>query len=246
MIFSYLGKQLNYEYKKINANYKTVVLLHGWEGNLNSFMPIYSAFNNCNILSVDFWGFGQSDKPNADFSIFSYADTVFALIKVLKIDRCVIVGHSFGGRVALILSATAKETIDKLILIDSAGLKPKFSLKRYVKVKMFKLNKRLVKMRVKKEKCLNKYGSEDYKKLSDDEKLVFNRIINQDLTIYAKNVFAETLILWGEKDTDTPIYMAKRLHKYIKNSKLFIMKQAGHFSYVDCPNIVINLIKDFI
>ncbi len=239
-------KKLHYEFNEVNVKAPTIVLLHGWGGNYQSLLPIYSAFDDYNILSLDFCGFGQSDKPTADFTIFSYCEIVASLLKYLNLTNVILVGHSFGGRVALILSETNKDIVKKLILIDSAGLKPRFSAKKTFKVFRYKVNKKLVAHNLRNAKCLEKYGSADYKKLSADEKKVFSRVIGQDLSDFAKKIEQETLILWGEKDKDTPLYMAKKLHKYIKSSKLFVIKSAGHFSYLDNKQAVINIIKEFL
>ncbi len=239
-------KNLHYEYAKIDVNVPTIVLLHGWGGNYQSFLPIYSAFDGYNILSLDFCGFGKSDKPNPNFTIFSYAEVVASLLKHLNLTNVILVGHSFGGRVALILSESNKEIVKKLILIDSAGIKPRFSVKKTLKIFRYKFNKKLVEHNLRNVKCLEKFGSADYKMLSNDEKNVFSRVIKEDLSGFAKKIEQETLILWGENDKDTPLYMAKKLHKYIKSSKLFVVKSAEHFSYLDNPQIVIKIIKEFL
>ena len=239
-------KKLHYELYLTPNSTTTIVFLHGWGGNYQSFLPIYSAFNDFNILSIDFCGFGESDKPNANFTIFSYADVVKKLLGHLKLTKIILVGHSFGGRVAQILAVECKQIVDKIILIDSAGIKSRFSVKKVVRVLRYKFNKKLVNWHMKKAEILKKFGSLDYQKLSDEEKIVFTKIVNQDLGEYAKKIKQQTLIVWGEKDKDTPLYMAKKLHKYIKNSKLYVVKGAGHFSYLDNSQIVINIIKEFL
>ncbi len=239
-------KNLHYEYTEVNVKAPTVVLLHGWGGNYQSFLSIYSAFEGFNILSLDFCGFGQSDKPTADFTIFSYAEIIASLLKHLNLTNAILVGHSFGGRVALILSETNRDVVKRLILIDSAGIKPRLSAKKTFKVFRYKVNKKLVAYNLRNAKCLEKYGSVDYKILSADEKRVFSSVVRQDLSHFAKKAVQETLIIWGEQDKDTPLYMAKKLHKYIKSSKLFVIKSAGHFSYLDSPQAVIKIIKEFL
>lgn len=239
-------KKLHYEYFFITENVATIVLLHGWGGNFQSFLPISSAFEGYNVLSVDFCGFGMSDKPNYDFTIFTYADVIVQLIRYLKLKEVILLGHSFGGRVAMILGNNNQINITKIILIDSAGIKPRFNLKKKFNILRYKINKKLVAINLKNKKCLQKFGSVDYKSLEENEKKVFLNIIKQDLSNFAKNIMQNTLIIWGEKDKDTPLYMAKKLHKYIKCSKLFVVKDAGHFSYIDDSLNVIKIIKEFL
>ena len=78
-------------------------------------------------------------------------------------------------------------------------------------------------------------GSSDYQQLSPDMKKTFVSIVNTYLDEYARKMSVKTLIIWGEKDNDTPLYMAKKLNRYIKNSQLKVIKDAGHFCFLDCP-----------
>lgn len=246
MIFVYENKKLHYEYFVKNKSFPTVVLLHGWGGNYCSFNPLLLAFENYNILTLDFWGFGESEKPNVNFSLFSYSKPVLALINYLNLTKCVLLGHSFGGRVALVLGADYPNLVQGMVLLDSAGIKPRFNLRKALKVQKYKFTKFLVNHKCVSARRLLKYGSADYKKLTDDEKRVFNSIINLDLSGYAKKIDCKTLIVWGENDKDTPLYMAKKLHKYISNSNLFVVKNAGHFSYLDSSKVVNKIVKDFL
>ena len=92
---------------------------------------------------------------------------------------------------------------------------------------------------------ISKYGSSDYKLLSTNIKKVFNEIVNQDLKDYCPLICAKTKIIFGENDKDTPIYMAKTLHKLIKNSHLCILPNAGHFSFLDSPLSVVKELSLF-
>ena len=80
---------------------------------------------------------------------------------------------------------------------------------------------------------MEKMGSDDYKKLSEVMKKTFVNVVNEDLVPYAKHIKAETFIIWGKCDKDTKLYMAKKLHKVIKNSTLYLLEKAGHFSFLD-------------
>lgn len=246
MIFVYQNKAIHYEFFETDSTCPTIVLLHGWGGNCKSFTPIYSAFEGFNILSLDFWGFGESDEPSSDFTLFSYTDATFELISHLHLSDCILLGHSFGGRVAIVLAANHSDIVKGLVLIDAAGLKPRFSAKRAYKIGCYKCNKFLVKHRLRNAACLEKYGSSDYKKLSSNVRPVFNAIINQGLSEFAQQIHCKTLIVWGQNDKDTPLYMAKRLHRYVRNSNLCVVKNAGHFVYLDSSNIVIKCIKEFL
>ena len=245
MIFEFEKVKLYYDYQ-FNNKEQTVVLLHGWGGNHLSLSPLLVSFQNYNILTLDFFGFGQSDKPLQNFDIYSYSNAVAELLKKLNLNDIILVGHSFGGRISIILSNQLNDIVSKMILIDSAGLKPRNTIKKSLKKMKYKFAKFLVKINVKDKGSLEKYGSDDYKKLSNEEKRVFNRVVNEYLEKYLSNIKCSTLIIWGEKDKDTPLYMAKKLNKKIKNSKLYVVKNAGHFAYVEEANLVNKIIKDFL
>ena len=178
------------------------------------------------------------------FNIYNFSETVFLLIKSLNIKNASVIGHSFGGRIAIILASMYK-IVDKLILVDSAGLKPKFNLKTKLKILQYKTCKILVENKVLNKKCLLKFGSTDYKSLNNNLKSVFNNVVNEDLSFLLKKIKCKTLIYFGKKDKDTPVYMAKKLHKNILNSKL-VLVDAGHYAYLEKSLHFTNLTKRFL
>ena len=136
-------------------------------------------------------------------------------------------------------------------MTDAAGIKPKVTFKKWCRVKSYKLAKFFLKIVTPKDKFeekLNdlrkKYGSSDYSALqSDIMRETFNKVISLDLKKDLKNIKNSTLLMWGENDLDTPMYMAKIMEKEIKDSGLVVLKNAGHFSYLDSP-IEYNLIVE--
>lgn len=153
-----------------------------------------------------------------------YAKSIVDLIRYYKMSSAYIVGHSFGGRVAMRLASEYGYLLDGIVLVDSAGLKPRRGLKYYFKVTMHKL---LTKLNIKHEA-----GSDDYRKLSGVMKETFKNVVNEDQTRELNKITLPTLIVWGDKDKDTPIYMAKRINRSIKNSSLIVFKGEGHFAYL--------------
>lgn len=148
-----------------------------------------------------------------------------------------LVGHSFGGRVAIKLAAKYGHLISKIVLCDSAGIIPKRRIKYYFKVSVHKL---LLKLGFK-----HNGGSKDYKSLSNVMKQTFKNIVNEDLTCLTKKITAPTMIIWGDKDKETPIYMAKMLHKNITNSGLVIFKNCGHFAYIERQDVFYAILIKF-
>ncbi|MEG1964479.1 MAG: alpha/beta hydrolase [Clostridia bacterium] len=213
-----------------------LIFLHGWGGSINSFLQLatrLSAKYRC--ILVDFYGFGQTPLPDYPLNLQDYAEGVTQVLTKLNITKATLIAHSFGGRVAIFLGN--QPYVKSIVLIDSAGLKPRRKVKFYIKIfaskicKLFKIKANL--------------GSCDYKKLSEIEKINFKNIVNnhQDKTI--KTLKVKTLILWGKCDKDTPLFMAKKLQKTL-NANLFIFKKLGHFCYLYEETACINLIDRFL
>ncbi len=227
--------QVNYEVVGNGSN--NLVFLHGWGGNVDSFKFI------CNHLSVshkalfiDFPPFGKSTEMQYPWTFFDYVELVAEIMQKENMQKSTIIGHSFGGRVALVLAN--KGFAEKLILVDSAGLKPKRTIKYHLKVCFNKIKQKFG--------CSNIKGSTDYNNLSPIMKKTFVNIVNTFLEKYAINITKPTVLFWGEKDNQTPMYMAKRLNKLIKNSELVVIKNAGHFSYLDDFNTFLRVVEHVI
>ncbi len=175
------------------------------------------------------------------YSLSDYVEELKNYIKTNNITKPNIIAHSFGGRIAIKLLLTDGDLIDRVVLTGSAGLKPKRSIKYRIK----KLGFNLLKKFVKKER-LKGFYSKDYLSLSPVMQQSFIKIVNEHLNYALPKIKNKTLIIFGEKDTETPLYMAKKLNKKIKNSKLIIIKGAGHFCFIDNPNKFNLEVREFL
>ena len=237
MIYLYNGKKVFYKFYN-RQSCSPILLLHGWGCEGEVFKDLISKFPEKSFLSVDFPPFGHSDKTISDWNIFTYVGMVMSLCEHLHIDHCDILGHSFGGRVAIILSAVKRSLVHSCILVDSAGLKPKRKLSYYMRIYKYKHRK-------KHGKDIESFGSSDYKSLSPEMRRTFVSIVNTYLEDYCRTMSVKTLIVWGENDDATPLYMAKRLNKLIRGSSLKVISQAGHFCFLDRPLEFYKIVRDF-
>ncbi len=230
----------------LNINYidegtgNVVMLLHGWGGSIQTMKAIANLLKDkCRVITLDLPGFGDSDIPNTPWNSYDYAECIKRFIDVLDLRNIILFGHSHGGRIAIILSSKYS-FVKKLVLIDSAGIIPKRAIKYYVKVYSFKLLKKLYtafsmnNKEEKLEKFYKKYGSTDYKQTQGTMRQTMVKVINDNLIDLLPDIKASTLLIWGEKDEDTPVYMGKIMEEKIKDSGLIILKGAGHYSYIDC------------
>lgn len=229
-----------------NKKNQAVVFLHGWGGSIASWGLIPARIAGFGFFSivVDFAGFGESEEPSFPYAVNDYVDELKELLNQLGVESFILIGHSFGGRVAIKYASCYKDAVCKLVLVDSAGVKPRRGLKYKLSVLKYKNLKRKVKLGKLSSDVLNNYGSSDYKVLSPLMKQTFVKVVNEDLIDFANSIECETLIVWGRNDKDTPLYMARRLKRKIKNSRLEIY-DAGHFSYLECLERFIDEIYIF-
>ena len=237
-MFLFDGTLINYKYSYIGEDKKCILFLHGYGADSKSFDYYFNRLkNDYNIVTIDFPPFGLSSKLHNPWSVEDYAKMVYFLLKFLNITKTNIISHSFGGRVAILL-ATRYNVCEKLVLISSAGLKPKFNIIKKFKVFIYKV-KKYFKLDV------SKYGSSDYNSLDDLTKISFNKIIHYYQNNMCKKLKNQTLIIWGKNDKETPLYMAKKFKKYIKNSKL-IVYDSDHYVHIYKKDLALKNIKTFL
>lgn len=253
MFFEYEGLKIRYE---IFGEGKPLLVLHGWMASIEAMSPIYNFFQkNRKVVVIDFPGQGgKSDTLKKSWGVPEYAKLVYTFIQDLKIEKCDVLGHSFGGRVIIYLASEYRDIFDKIILVDSAGIKPKMTIKKFFKIYSYKVARNILKFVLPKEKYEKKMkayreknGSSDYNQLSTDiMRETFKKVINLDLTNRLNKIKNSTLIMWGELDTETPMYMAKIIEKSIPDSGLVALKGAGHFSYLDSTAQFLNVVNVFL
>lgn len=245
----------------LNINYidegtgKNVLLLHGWGANIQTMMPIFNILKDkFRVVTLDLPGFGKSDTLSMPWNSYDYAEFMKKFVEKVGIKDIILFGHSHGGRISIILSSQT-DLVKKLVLIDSAGIIPKRPLKYYIKVYSFKLMKKLYTTFVngdskeeKLEKFYKKYGSADYRESQGIMRQTMVKVINDNLVDLLPSIKIPTLLIWGENDEDTPLYMGKMMEEKISDSGLIILKGAGHFSYVDCYDqfkaVILVFLKD--
>lgn len=216
-----------------------ILFLHGWGGSVESFLALARSLSNqFRVTLIDFYGFGKTPHPDIPLVLDDYVHSVINLINYYKMHSVCLIAHSFGGRVALKLAANYGYLLDKLVLIGSAGIKPRRTVQYYYRITRHKLLRFL--------KIKHSAGSADYKKLPANMKKTFVNIVNENLGLLLHKITVPTLIIWGNKDKETPIYMARKLNKKIIGSGLIVLKNAGHYSYLEQPTRVLLILKSFL
>ncbi|WP_289762424.1 alpha/beta hydrolase [uncultured Duncaniella sp.] len=244
---------LNLHYTDSEKGEKTVVMMHGWGCNHTTLASIERVALSCGyrVINVDFPGFGDSQEPNDVWGVEEYTRQIEALTKELGIKTPIMLGHSFGGRVGILYAS--RNQVEKLILVDAAGIKPKRSLKYYWKVYSFKAIKRLMYLFLGKEtaeKHLDarraKAGSSDYANASPMMRRILSKVVNEDLTDKLQHIKAPTLLIWGENDTATSLSDAKKMERLIPDAGLVSFPGCGHYSFLDNPMQFAAVLRSFL
>lgn len=216
-----------------------VVILHGWGATKEAMMPIGRGLeNDWRVFIPDMYGFGETPHPPRALTVEDYAEGVEKIAMLENVTEAVVIGHSFGGRVAVKLAARGKLKVKRLVLIDAAGLKPRGAFFRAIRVKVHKILKKLGGRGLK--------GSADFEALEGYKKFTFINVVNEYLTGDARKINTGALLIWGALDRDTPPYMGRRYRRLISGSVLYVLRGAGHFSYADKPEETLSLIRAYI
>lgn len=243
----------NIYYEKIGNGKKNILILPGWGDTRATFKWMIDILKKdyC-VYIIDYPGFGKSQFPNRDLTVYDYAEMIKVFLDVLSIKNPIVIAHSFGSRLSLILNGKMGVFMEKLIIIDGAGIKKRKKLSSILRQYFYKFLKSLrfiLPKKFKKQymnKLINIFGSSDYKALSDNMKRTFSNIVSEDLSYLLDYINVETLLIWGENDNDTPVSDGIKMNERIKDSGLVIIKKGTHFSYLDAPFYVNNIIINFI
>lgn len=231
-------------YEQWGQGSKNILLLHGWGCAIKHFEPIAKALeSDYHVTAIDFPAHGESGQPPEPWGVDDFADCVKQLAEALNIAPCDIIAHSFGGRVALWLAANEPKLVNRMVLTGCAGLRKPQSEEakkrgeRYQKLKKLYLGLEKVKpLQSFAESSLKalqkKYGSADYNALDDEMKKTFVKVISEDLAPLLPRVQASTLLVWGENDQDTPLWMGQKMEKEIPDVGLVIFENDDHFAYL--------------
>lgn len=239
MYFLYRNYQVSYQ---LVGSGSYLVLLHGWGVNQTAFANLVARLKDYyTVLTFDFLGFGESDTPTEPLTLDDYVDQTKALIEALNIKNPIILGHSFGGRIAI--KYALLYDVKTLILCSSAGIKH-LSISKTFKIWRYKFLKHWYKLVNKKklETLMKNSGSHDYQKCSPIMKQTMSNVINVNLKNDIKKIKCQTIVLWGYYDKVTPYKDALYINRNLLGSRLITFYKSGHFPYIDEENKTISAI----
>lgn len=247
--YKYNGIELSYS---IEGEGDAVVLLHGWGCDKSIWKSSIEALqSHFRVVAVDFAGFGASQEPDSVWGVEEYTRSVEALLRELGIQCPTLVGHSFGGRVSILYAS--RNEVKRVVLTDAAGVKPRRSFTYYRKVYTYKLLKRALPLLIGQKKAQMlldqrraKSGSSDYNRATPMMRAILSKCVNEDLCYVMPRISAPVLLFWGDMDTATPISDAHKMAKLIPDAGLVVAEGAGHFAFLERPELWREALKSFL
>jgi pimeloyl-ACP methyl ester carboxylesterase len=232
-----------------------VVLLHGWGAEIASFGLIPSILaERFDVIALDLPGFGQTPLPSRPWTTDDYAELVRRCLERLDVEHVTLVGHSFGGKTSLTIAARHPELVRKLILVDSAGIRPSRGPGYYGRVYAVKGARRILGLpvlRSLREPALRRLysavGSGDFNAATDPIlRATLVKVVNEDRRHLLPSIKAPTLLVWGSEDRDTPLSDGQTMERLIPDAGLVVIKGAGHFSYLFDVDYFCRVVTHFV
>lgn len=235
-----------------------ILLLHGWGCSTQLWAPITARLSQrARVTAIDFPGHGQSGRPPESWGAAEYAEMTAELIEALGIQGCDIIGHSHGGRIALRLAVDRPELVGRLVLTGAAGLKAELTEAQKKRSATYSRLRDMADAldRIKilgplperiREALRQKYGSADYKALDAEMRKTFVKLVQTNLIDELPKVQASTLLIWGDADTETPLWMGQKMEELIPDAGLVVLRGGSHFAYLEKQADFLRITEHFL
>lgn len=243
-------------YKIAGQGDKTAVILQGWGAPCGAYDSVAAMIlDGYRVVQLDFPGFGRSDEPDEPWGVDNYVDFLLAFLLEIGVESATFIAHSYGGRVLIKMAARQDipVTIERIVLVDSAGLVRERTRSENMRIAWFKAMKRVANVGLIRnsfpdliEDWMSRQGSEDYRNSSPVMKATMVKSISEDLGACLPNVRPETLLIWGADDDATPLKDGERMEREMPNASLVSIPNAGHFPFVDNPDLFRAIIRAYL
>jgi len=229
-----------------------LLLLHGWGASSANFGPVIGALHEkFTVLAPDLPGFGFSDQPLEPWGSYEYAGVVARLAAEVEASHFHVLGHSFGGRVALALSCAYPGLVKKLVLVDSPGIRVPAAAKLALKGCLYRALRFSARALPppQRESVLSwarqLLGSPDYR-AAGPLRGTLVKLLSEDFRTKLPGILSPTLVIWGDHDTEVPLDTARIMAQEIPHAELMIIPNAGHFPFLDQPKAFTDTVIRFL
>lgn len=227
---------------------KQIIILHGWGENKKLWQLQVDKLNTLSDVQAQAWdlpGFGKQELVDPDWGVPEYANWVLQKLQseaVSESSDIILLGHSFGGRIASYLASQNPSWLQAVVLSGAPGLyRPSWRIR--LRIKAYKLLKRLLPQTVLKKVFVSKeLSSADNANLGK----IFRKVVTFDQTQLLPQISVPCLLIWGEHDQEVPLRIAKAMQQLIPTAKLEVLADCGHNAYVENPELFYGKVTNFV
>lgn len=255
---SFLLQEKSIRVDGLNVHYKIaghtkdapLLILHGWGSSSSRWARVAELLARGNSLQVivpDLPGFGESDAPHSVWDMREYALFVERFAQALHLKTFYLLGHSFGGGLALLYASEHPENVRKVFLVAAAIRRRKTAYKRIMSMiaacsKPFSFLPFYALFR----KGFYKYvvRKSDYSYQKGIRKSIFRKVVAQDLTYLLPTLRVPAVVIWGAQDGVTPLRDGHFIHEAVINSRLFVIPEGNHDLERTAPEVLAGYIKE--
>ncbi|MGB6784615.1 MAG: alpha/beta hydrolase [Nitrosotalea sp.] len=237
----------------------TIILLHGLGGIAERWLPVVPLLSKkYRVIALDLIGYGQSDKPQVDYTPEFFRDSVLGFLETLSLQKTVMVGTSLGGEIVAECAATQNPLIKKIVMVAPAGIMKSHTpvLDAYTMAALYP-NHESVKiayqMMMGENKEISPQSVENFisNMTRPNSKMVFLSTLlgmknSPVITEKLKLIKVPTLLIWGKEDKMIPIEYSKEFVSSIPGCDFVVMNGCGHTPYEEKPNEFSKLVLDFL
>lgn len=216
-----------------------VLVLHGWGASLDAIGSVIAGLGrSVEMIAVDLPGFGASEPPREPWTVGRYAAFLLEFASALQLERFSVLAHSFGARIAIVLADEHPEKVERLLLTGAAGIRPRRKPSYYARVALAKVGRAAAAVGGSRGRRLQavlrrRIASADWLAASEAMRETFRLVIAEDLTARLPRIRVPTLLVWGDHDADTPLWMGERMERLIPDAGLVVLHGAGHYAYAE-------------
>lgn len=243
-------------YSRFGSGERLLVILHGWGCNKELFSTVAEHLAaRYTVVVPDLPGFGESPEPSVPYSVGDCTELIVEFIKSLGFERVSLLGHSYGGRVIIKMFSRGDLpfTVERIVLTDAAGIRPKKSLGQRLSLIAYKCGRRILSLPPLQkrfpdavENWRKKRGSADFNQASEVMKKTLVLAVNEDLTHCLKSITAPTLLFWGDRDDATPLSDAKIMEKRIPDAGLVVLEGGTHYAFLENTPYFLRVLDSFL